>query len=642
MQEGIPEGFDEHFAAWARIESRCRSNDWGKGLQARTADPLWMLVRQWQTGELQGEDAGSPILVSLTHSTQTFDRVRLGDDAAPVDLSNVPLEAFVEQERFELDWRARTRIGQQFERFARTKLDAQASILIDAYRDSYSLEKPEADDWTNTDRATRRFIELMTRRVIDGKKLLEAIDAGSIIPPTGVSQDQLEQVLAEFNTWYAKLHLQPVGRKSPAWRNQQLDYRLELNSPVDPSTDKTWVKAPEYRNGSLDWFSFLAENHVGDDEKWTQLQQIHTTPTLISVGGQSPRWWAFEDSATDFGRLDVAKPDLAKLLLMEFMLIYGDDWFSVPLPVRTTEMIANDSGEGELTVYPKLVRIDDMKVRNVFGEYVDVEPVRKPSVDPLLRWEMFSLASAATPEDPAASDVLFLPPVCGFREESPPIEEVRFLRDEGANMVWAVEHQVPNGLGQAVDGFDAQRERTERRRDAAVTELEETITGLIQELSDAGLTDAQREALQIELNQKREALIHLLEETSLAAGEEAPQYRLAATVPENWIPFVPANAQAYFGLPHRSIRLRRAQMLRNTDDELPAPVTAMSRMLDLSEDPVLWLEETAIPRAGLRALLTAQRLRWVDGKTYVWLGRKVMSGRGEGSSGLKFDFLESS
>ena len=59
------------------------------------------------------------------------------------------------------------------------------------------------------------------------------------------------------------------------------------------------------------------------------------------------------------------------------------------------------------------------------------------------------------------------------------------------------------------------------------------------------------------------------------------------------------------------------------------------------EDPLLWLEEASVPRSGVRVQLTNQRVRWVDGKTYVWLGRKVLTGRGEGKSGLRFDFLSS-
>jgi hypothetical protein len=78
-------------------------------------------------------------------------------------------------------------------------------------------------------------------------------------------------------------------------------------------------------------------------------------------------------------------------------------------------------------------------------------------------------------------------------------------------------------------------------------------------------------------------------------------------------------------------------MLRNTDAEAPESIPAMSRLLDLEEDPLLWLEETTVPRSGVRVQLTGQRVRWTDGKTYVWRGRKVLTGRGEGNSGLKFD-----
>ena len=48
-------------------------------------------------------------------------------------------------------------------------------------------------------------------------------------------------------------------------------------------------------------------------------------------------------------------------------------------------------------------------------------------------------------------------------------------------------------------------------------------------------------------------------------------------------------------------------------------------------------EEFSVPRSGVKVQLTGQRMRWNDGKTYVWLGGKVTAGRGEGSSGLRFD-----
>ena len=42
------------------------------------------------------------------------------------------------------------------------------------------------------------------------------------------------------------------------------------------------------------------------------------------------RWWAFEDGRTNFGDVDAATTDLAKLLFLEFGLVYANDWFLIP------------------------------------------------------------------------------------------------------------------------------------------------------------------------------------------------------------------------------------------------------------------------------------------------------------------------
>ena len=62
--------FNERFKVWLRIEPRCRRDDFGQGIQARTADPLWFLTRQWQTGEFAAQDSGSPIRAKLRCSAQ--------------------------------------------------------------------------------------------------------------------------------------------------------------------------------------------------------------------------------------------------------------------------------------------------------------------------------------------------------------------------------------------------------------------------------------------------------------------------------------------------------------------------------------------------------------------------------------------
>ena len=50
---------------WTRLEPQSRSGDPRPGVEARVHDPLWLLARQWQLGELRGEDAGTPVSVTV-------------------------------------------------------------------------------------------------------------------------------------------------------------------------------------------------------------------------------------------------------------------------------------------------------------------------------------------------------------------------------------------------------------------------------------------------------------------------------------------------------------------------------------------------------------------------------------------------
>jgi hypothetical protein len=54
----------------------------------------------------------------------------------------------------------------------------------------------------------------------------------------------------------------------------------------------------------------------------------------------------------------------------------------------------------------------------------------------------------------------------------------------------------------------------------------------------------------------------------------------------------------------------------------------------------LQIEEGEVTRAGARVSRAYQYTRWTGGETYLWIGRRKGAGRGEGSSGLRFDVLE--
>src|SRR3954470_9763486 len=90
---------------WIRLDPSARDADLQSSLQARVADPLWMLARQWQLGERQAEDAGSPVVAHLEGETNELSRYRPGrKDQTPAqsvrsfDPQAVPLEALVERE----------------------------------------------------------------------------------------------------------------------------------------------------------------------------------------------------------------------------------------------------------------------------------------------------------------------------------------------------------------------------------------------------------------------------------------------------------------------------------------------------------------------------------------------------------------
>ena len=42
---------------WNRLEGRPRTHDFERAMRAEVRDALWMISRQWQMGEFQGDDA---------------------------------------------------------------------------------------------------------------------------------------------------------------------------------------------------------------------------------------------------------------------------------------------------------------------------------------------------------------------------------------------------------------------------------------------------------------------------------------------------------------------------------------------------------------------------------------------------------
>ena len=82
---------------WDRIEGSSRDDELDAGVEARVADPLWMLARQWQVGEFRGDDAGNPIAARMEWQAMALRSYRPGDDGTFVPMPTTqPLERVVE------------------------------------------------------------------------------------------------------------------------------------------------------------------------------------------------------------------------------------------------------------------------------------------------------------------------------------------------------------------------------------------------------------------------------------------------------------------------------------------------------------------------------------------------------------------
>jgi hypothetical protein len=151
------------------------------------------------------------------------------------------------------------------------------------------------------------------------------------------------------------------------------------------------------------------------------------------------RWWSFEDAVTDFGQLDTDHVDLAKLLVMEFALVYGNDWFWVPVP----------------TPIGTLERVTTLLVTDTFGVRTLIRPSEQTQVNPgETPWSMFKLSGNGR-----RSDFIAMAPTLGVVDDADALEEVLFLRDDLAAMAWAVEQQLQGDLDSPLDAYELYLQR---------------------------------------------------------------------------------------------------------------------------------------------------------------------------------------
>ncbi len=343
---------DRSFTIWSRLEPRARANDMSRSLQAQIRDPLWMLARQWQVGEFLGTDGGSPVQATIATETQPLTRYRPGppDGAAAGALDEtLPLEAQTEREEVALGLRGRLQLGLRLEAFLRDEGVSPGGI--DEFRTAYAIDAATAGPSAVPDPEGDAWRALARGRVVDGVKAYA--DAAASLPafpasgPTLSAQDEqnalpaLERLVAFRDSLYSE------PDQDSAWVERQLHHELAVGSESAALTAR--LESDEFGGGRLDWYSFeLASGALGSGQPvQVDSREWNVIPNHVTLHGQpNATWWELEDGQIDFGSTDLEKVDLAKLLVMQFAMLYGNDWFELPLSLELGSLASGDAAHG--------------------------------------------------------------------------------------------------------------------------------------------------------------------------------------------------------------------------------------------------------------------------------------------------------
>ena len=586
------------FTRYNRLESRPRTDNFNRALRAEIRDALWMLCKQWQMGEFLADDAGTPVSAKVHIEGQQIAKYKPDDkDTQTFDLET-PLEGTVERRpipfqagKLPLALDLRLQMGRRW-------LKMIPPGAADQFKKAYPIMPPDPTNKNDAlicahTEAWQQF-QAVAGRGMNGAELyvhlkenpanLASDGVAGLTPPQKKAADDAGPLFVE---WFEKLYLTPKQGEGDAWLPERLEYQFACGVPDGAGGEKV-LTAEEYYHERIDWFSFdwdKSQQTLGNPPGAASdlpLDKKYVTQSFIPApvrfnGMPDTRWWAFEDGKTNFGDIKPNTTDLAKLLLIEFGLVYANDWFLLPYTVPIGSAL----------------NIKGLAVTNTFGERFWIEPAGRGSDEAWQPWAMFALNIKGTTDEPADLTLLVLPTVPKIQESSA-LEEVAFVRDEMANMVWGIETVVPMAHGWSREG------------NIAAAEL------------DAFLRAA-------------------LPPPPPFEPKAAFRYNIMTTVPENWIPFVPEHVPNS----NRQIQLRRAAMPRYPYDLTPnfervRPRTTLLRE-GLDANKPYHIHEEEVPRAGMRVAELYQRTRWKNGKVFVWLGVKKNTGRGEGHSGLAFD-----
>lgn len=602
-----------------RLETLPTSVGMLAGLKAALADPLWLLSRQWQFNEFQGEDAGTPLKIAFSVRGNQVDAFRSGSDDQerpwqPLESGTAPLETRVEAEPV---WRTHPRLrGEAGLHALRMAAAPLRTALLGAY--ALTLDPPVGLE-ANADQAGLLWSALFNRRTIDASALaddllpllaadgtLTALPAAIVLGGGDVAPARA--VLGRWMAWFRTLAYEG-DEADRSWQRNRMEYAFALKA------GDLALEADEYTDGHVDWDDFRVSTLAGQNAAVPRsfaVQSRHPSPVMYP-GMPSQRYWEFEDGNVNFAGAEAGITDFLRMSVTEFALTFGNDWFVVPvrLPVGWLYQVAS------------------FTITDSFGIVASPQAITNPNGT---KWTLYELTAEGAAQGRLAHTVL-LPDSVVNVQEGAVLEETLLARDEMANLAWAIEHRVQGVSGEPLD--------------------------------------RELEAKSLSFQQK----IHF------DTAPTSPQvvYRLATPVPANWTPLLPVRDPELNLDDPLTIRLARAGMKRfypedsvevlgpaadDTDykaflDNLDEQTTYVTRVTvsdalrayvfyprgwllradptqPMGNDPLI-LEEEEVPRIGARLKRKFQYARSSDGRSWLWIGRSKIAGSGEAASELRFD-----
>lgn len=423
------------FTTWNRLEGSPYKEDDVSPYEFRVRDPLWMLSRQWQMGNFEAEDNGSPITVYCNYTASKVLGVKGTDDTSKYqefELDELPLEAHIEsvydssyslQDKYKAGEilleiiEESTLTASQKSQLNKKLVGAASKYLIDG---STYIDAQEMDQY---------FALLLRENRLDGVKLF--LSGKPIRTAVGVafSTTKIDQAWRERLTKV----IPSLVNSTKYWKEDKLEYEFDVVTS-EGSRKYEQFNAKNYHNNSIEWYNF---SHTGKPDR-TKVTKVPAAapvkmekkmiPSNFSFPGMpSAQLWEIQDSTRNLMNLSPEKTELLKLVVTDFTLNFSNDWFDFPL---TAENGTN-------------VVINELKVKDVFGQEIIINQAKSKT-------NFFS-----TGED--QNDALLLLSTNTKKEMGKPIERVVFARDEIANLIFGVEQIVPSGLGHGKKGLEKKK-----------------------------------------------------------------------------------------------------------------------------------------------------------------------------------------